>query len=272
MYGYDHPGDPIGPEPSNNTPDQRAAWYQAFTALGPAGAPDVRALPDGRLWLLRGTYTTETAWAPPHTGKHLRLARIGATDAALAAIRADAEAGAARKSGDHARAARQDKLAASHRALHDHYQQREQVLAQGMADRQEWEQATAGTRHLAIAADAELRRRHPGQAIEPLLSAEPAPSDDTGLQFTSDEKTAETDAWARDLAAQRQAFRDELARRQMLKVPGTDPDRAGIGEAWAPWKTSGRDAILQPPKPQITPSAKILQLVAERDTEPEAAS
>ena len=51
MYGYDHPGDPIGPEPSHQAPDQRAAWHQAFAALGPAGQPDVRAMPDGRLWL-----------------------------------------------------------------------------------------------------------------------------------------------------------------------------------------------------------------------------
>jgi AAA domain/TrwC relaxase len=163
MYGYDHPEDPIGTEPSHNAPDQRAAWHQAFTALGPAGGPDVRAMADGRLWLLRGTYTAETAWAPPHTGKELRLARIGAADASLSAIRASAETDAARKTGDHARAARQDKLAASYRALRDHYQQREQILAQSMTDRRQWEQATAGTRHLAIAADAELRRR-PRQA------------------------------------------------------------------------------------------------------------
>ena len=46
MYGYGHPGDPIGPEPSQQAPDQRAAWYQAFLALGPAAGPDVRAMPD----------------------------------------------------------------------------------------------------------------------------------------------------------------------------------------------------------------------------------
>ena len=38
MYGYDHPDDPIGPEPTRDTPDQRAAWHEAFLALGPAGA------------------------------------------------------------------------------------------------------------------------------------------------------------------------------------------------------------------------------------------
>lgn len=65
-----------------------------------------------------------------------------------------------------------------------------------MADRQEWDRATAYSRHLAIAADAGLRQRHPGEASA--------------------------------------AFRP-------------------------PWL----DAILQPRKPQITPSAQILQLAAE---------
>jgi hypothetical protein len=63
-YAYDHPDDPIGPEPSRESPDQRAAWYQAFATHGPAGGPGIRALPDGRLWLLRDTYAAETAWAP----------------------------------------------------------------------------------------------------------------------------------------------------------------------------------------------------------------
>jgi len=61
MYSYDHHDDPIGPEPSRDAPDQRAAWHRAFTALGPVGEPDVRAMPDGRLWLIRDTYAAETA-------------------------------------------------------------------------------------------------------------------------------------------------------------------------------------------------------------------
>ena len=54
-------------------------------------------------------------------------------------------------------------LAASYRALRDHYQQREHDLTQDMAARQEWEHATERSRRLAIAADTELRRRHPGR-------------------------------------------------------------------------------------------------------------
>jgi hypothetical protein len=59
---------------------------------------------DGRLWLLRDAYDAQTAWAPRHVGKELRLSRLGAFDAALAAIRTDAETQAARKTGDHDRA------------------------------------------------------------------------------------------------------------------------------------------------------------------------
>ena len=272
MYGYDHPDDPIGPEPSHQAPDQRAAWHQAFAALSPAGQPDVRAMPDGQLWLARDTYAAQTAWAPRHVGKELRLSRLGAFDAALAAIRADAETAAARKAGDHDRAARHEHLAASYRALRDHYQQQEQALAQAMAARQEWEHATAGSRRLAIAADAELRRRHPHQKIEPLRSAEPAAVSDTGRDHLSpgpDEKLTEMAARIRDLAVQRQAFRAEMDEHPGLIVPGEDPVWGEFGDAFPGCRASGPNAILQPPRPEIIPSARILQLAAEHDTEPD---
>ena len=271
MYGYDHPGDPIGPEPSHQAPDQRAAWHQAFAALGLAGGPEVRAMPDGRLWLLRDSYAAQTAWAPRHVGKELRLARLGAFDAALGVIRADAEADAARKTGDHDRAARHEHLAASYRALRDHYQQQEQGLAQAMADRQEWEQATAGSRRLAIAADTELRRRHPHRKIEPLRSAEPAPASGAERQhpdLTPQQSSGETTRKS-GLTVQRQAFRAAMNEHRQ-PVPGEDPTQANPGEASPAARTPWRDAILQPPKPQITPSAEILQVAAEHDIEHEA--
>ena len=58
--------------------------------------------------------------------------------------------------------------------------------------------------------------------------------------------------------------------RQRLMTPGEDPDWADLGETFPPGGRRSRDAILQPPKPEITPSARILQLAAEHDTEPEA--
>ena len=92
LSGYDHPADPIGPEPAAAAPDLRAAWHEALAALGPADGPDVRGMPDGLLLHLRDTYPIETAWAPPWVGDELRQVRAAARDARLAALRAAAEA------------------------------------------------------------------------------------------------------------------------------------------------------------------------------------
>ncbi len=52
-------------------------------------------------------------------------------------------------------------------------------------------------------------------------------------------------------------------------APGDDPVWGDPGEAFPAWQASGRDAILQPRKPEIIPSARILQLAAKHDTEPD---
>ena len=265
MYGYHHPDDPLGPEPAPTTPDQRAVWHQAFAALSPAGDTDVRAMPDGRLWLIRDAYAAQTAWAPRHVGKELRLARLGTFDAALNAIRAAAEADTARKTGDLDRAARHETLAASYRALRDLYQQREHTVAQATVDRQDWEKATAASRRLAIAADAELRRRHPGRKIGPLRSAEPAPASDT----ERDVQLPETATRIRDLAVQHHPFHEKTGPRQRRMTPREDPGWAALGDTLPTWWAPRLDGILRPPKPEITPSPKFLQL-AEHDIEPEA--
>jgi len=66
--------------------------------------------------------------------------------------------------------------------MRDRYQKQEHTFAEAMTDRAEWERATGHTRHLAIAADAELRRRHPEHHIGPLRSAERAPVSDADRQ------------------------------------------------------------------------------------------
>jgi hypothetical protein len=273
MYGHHHPTDPVGPEPTHDSPDQRAAWHEAFLALGPADGPDVRGMPDGRLWLIRDTYTAETQWAPRHVGKELRLVRLGAANAELDAIRARAEADSARKADDLERAGRHQAWAASYRAMRDRYHAQEQIFAQTMADRTEWEHATEHTRHLAVAADAELRRRHPNERVEPLRSAEPAPADEADreeLTLAPDENISEMTAWVSGLAAQRQAFREKIEERQALKVPAEDPDFEDLGHAFPAWNPPGKDAILQPPKPEIQPAAKILDLAREPEADREA--
>ncbi len=179
LSGHRDPADPIGPEPAAAAPDIRAAWHEALAALGPADGPDVRGMPDGTLLHLRDTYPIETAWAPQYVGDELRQVRAAAREARLAGLRASAEAAAAGKRSDHDMAARQQELAASYHALHEAYRQREIVFAMVMADRADWDAATRAQRHLAVAADAELRRRHPDQHYPPLRSAEPEPATDT---------------------------------------------------------------------------------------------
>jgi len=56
-----------------------------------------------------------------------------------------------------------------------------------------------------------------------------------------------------------------------LTIPSQDPDYGDLGQAFPAWPRPGHDAILQPPKPEIRPSPRILQRAADRDAEFEAA-
>ena len=274
LSGYDHPADPIGPEPAAAAPDVRAIWHQALAALGPADGPDVRGMPDGRLLHLRDTYPIETAWAPQYVGDELRQVRAAAWDARLAGLRAAAQARAAEQRGDRSHVVAQHKLAAGYQALERAYRQRETVFAQAMADRADWDTATRAQRQLAVAADAELRRRHPGQYFPPLRSAEPEPA--TGAQrddlaLSPDQSPSETGQWIKDLAAGHRTFAGKLADRQSQAVPSEDPDYADLGPAFPAWPSPRREPILQPPMPEIPPSPRILERAMDRDADWEAA-
>jgi hypothetical protein len=269
LSGYSDPADPIGPEPLVGAPDARAAWHEALAALGSVDGPDVRGMPDGRLLHLRDTYPVETAWAPRYVGDKLRQVRAAAWDARLAGLRA----AAADRRGDHDQAADQRKLAFGYRALEQAYRQREAVFAQTMADRADWETATRAQRQLAVAADAEIRRRHPGQHFAPLRSAESEPT--TGalrdeLILTRD-RSPGIDQWIKDLAAGHRTFAGKLADRQSQMIPSEDPDYGSLGPAFPAWNRPRREPILQPPKPEIPPSPRILERMMDRDADWEAA-
>ena len=133
-----------------------------------------------------------------------------------------------------------------------------------MSNRHDWEQATAGALRLAIAADAELRRRHPYQKIEPLRSAEPAPVGDA-------EREQGRLAPGQEISRlQQELLRVTLQNRQALKVPNEDPGWSGLDTLFSARRPLGQAVILQPPKPSIVPSTRILQRSAEHDVEPEA--
>ena len=143
-----------------------------------------------------------------------------------------------------------------------------------MADRADWDKATRAQRQLAVAAAAELRRRHPGQYFAPLRSAEPEPATGTQraeLTLTPDQPPGETGQWIKDLAAGHRTFGGKLADRQSQTVPSDDPDYADLGPAFPARPSPPREPILQPPKPEIPPSPRILERAMHRDTDWEAA-
>ena len=267
LFGYDDDRQPIGPEPIADHPDKRALWHEAWRALGPADGTDLRDRADGSLWLIRDQYQAETAWAPKHVGRELGYVRASAEDARLRVIRSQAEAEVARKAGDDELAARHEQQAERSRAQESAYRMQESILAGLMDDRRAWEAATEPQRRLAVAADAELRRRNPEMRIEPLRSAEP--------DEVTDEQRAELDvlpeeqheyqppAWVRELAEARKAFSEKIAERQSLMEPHEDPDYEDIGPAFPSWQHDDRDAVLQPPKPPIPPSERLAEREAE---------
>ena len=95
--GYADEIDAIGPAPERGSPEQRASWHAAYTALRmPDEDREVAATTDGELWARRAAYARETRWAPPYVADELRDAHLAEdtyrADAVLAWHRADAAA------------------------------------------------------------------------------------------------------------------------------------------------------------------------------------
>ena len=100
----------------------------------------------------------------------------------------------------------------------------------------------------------------------------PPPSEQRAeLTLTAGEEIPQLGQWIADLAAQHRAFAGKLAERQSLRIPAEDPDYEDLGPAFPAWAGPDRDAILQPPKPQIQPSPRILERAADRNPDREAA-
>jgi hypothetical protein len=57
-----------------------------------------------------------------------------------------------------------------------------------------------------------------------------------------------------------------------MTIPSEDPVYGDLGQAFPSWTGRGKDAILQPPKPEIRPSARVLERAGDRDRYIEAAN
>jgi conjugative relaxase-like TrwC/TraI family protein len=196
-HGYTHDSDPIGPAPASGSPEQRASWQTAYAALRlPGHDQETAAATDGQLWARRAAYTRETAWAPPYVASELRDAHLAEDTYRADAIRAWYQADAARTRADDD-AARQE--AEQLTALAQDVGRYRQDLTEIADARRQWHAATEASRHDALMADAELRRRHPDAEIAPVHPPEEAAMKHSPLQAVS---TAGTARQARPAPAQ----------------------------------------------------------------------
>ena len=170
MWGYTHPTEPIGPRPGQHSPEARTSWQAAAEALGQQPG-DLTAHSDGQLWAWRSAFAREMEWAPPYKGEELAMVRGEIRRAQIDADRARRDVQAADT--DEAR-----QRLSQRAGMYARWEQMTRDVAARLAEAQAgydaWEQATGPTRDRAVAADAELRRRHPDARIEP-LRAQPQP-------------------------------------------------------------------------------------------------
>jgi hypothetical protein len=73
------------------------------------------------------------------------------------------------------------------------------------------------------------------------------------------------------LAAAQRTFAERLANLQGLTIPSQDPGYGDLGQAFPPRPGRARDAILQPPKPEIRPAPQVLERTPNSDVDWEAA-
>jgi hypothetical protein len=299
MWGYDNPGDPIGPEPAKTSPEARAHWHEALAALGRVDGMDLLGVRDEVLEVRRGLYERETAWAPEHVGEQLRLARMTVTDAREREVRAEHEERAAQT--DQARGQHAENRAIWAAMKAKAY---EELSAYEKADlaRKEWARVTEATRRTALAADLELQRRHPERVREQLRSAEPestlvraqctaepeAQQELPGMPQADREPEALTSRQedermraalgltpetVRDrapghvqrVAENARATEEMLAALRTMPEPGEAEDDLSPGEAWAVMAGRRRDAVLQPAEMPVAaaPQLEAAQYEAE---------
>jgi hypothetical protein len=312
LYGYDSQSDAIGPAPAQTSPEAWADWHAAFAALERIGGIDLRAVSDSQLRLRRASYQRELAWAPPHVADELRLARLQARTGWENAIRADH---AARTATDPATTARQHELGRLWHAMHAKAKAITTTLASAQETRRQWAALTEPTRTMALAADLELRRRHPDVKLTPLRSAEPAPTRSSpgtapwvtqaftvsppvtqpraGTISSIDmQQNATGSPGARrppelaeldinpsvasrlaEIAKQARLAQQQIDSLAALPQFADAEQSVCTGPAWDVQARRERDAIIQPPKPEIVPSRSVLQRAhartAEFDAEPE---
>lgn len=267
MYDYDFDADAIGPEPGRTSPEARADWHTALTALGRRDGIDLRGCTDGQLLLHRAAYQQETSWAPPYVADDLRLARL---QARIAWENHTIEQHEQRAATDDQAACSHQELAAAWQAMHATAIKAVQALTQADQTRRQWEALTAPARQMAQAADQELRRRHPDQPPSPLRSAErdlPELPDGMAQPVPGVLDSPAWDAVLERIARTSEQVSRTQARIDTLRAVMTccgNPNTPDLGTASPSLASQDRRAIIHPARPAIVPARDILRRTGPR--------
>jgi hypothetical protein len=262
MYGYSSPGDAIGPEPGRTSPEARADWHTALAALGWSEGTDLRGCSDSQLRLRRHAYKQEAAWAPPYVAEDLRLARLQARTAWQNLIREQHEIRAAADPGT---AARHEQLAAAWRDMQATASRVAGALAQADETRRQWQQLTEPTRQVALAADQELRRRHPQQAARQEASeVVPEPAGDRVRDLSGETPWDDVAARVASVSEEARVAQEKLDELRDTRIPSEDSEAPFAAPAWTLFPSRDRGAIVQAAQPEIPPASEILRRAKAR--------
>jgi hypothetical protein len=207
-------------------------------------------------------------WAPPYVAEDLRLARLQLRTAHENIIREERDCHAA---ADPEAAARHEQLSVAWRDMHRTASTIVDTLAEAQETRRQWVILTEPTHQAAVAADHELRRRHPGHAPEQ------SSGDADGTRRAVGDAIRRVDDGAGavpgtlgeepwDGISQRLECISENARTAQAKLdelrsmrrPGEGADAADLGSAWTMFPR--RDgAIVQPARSRILPASEVLR-------------
>jgi hypothetical protein len=307
MFGWDHPGEAIGPEPGPAFPEARSEWHTAFAAMARIHGIDVRHLTDGQLLARRRAYEAETSWAPKHVAEELRAARKQEQLSRVEATRHTYETAAAARQNSTKQAALHEHAAQSWTALSRRATLIREKLAEAHNTRCQWEAMTEPTRRLARAADIELKRRGALGPDDELRSAEPCgfkypdrgqsaetwvqPRLDGSIELPRDSETEprtpagreqcalevlgltpgydqpELPIQVTEIAEYNRKRQDEIDERRTMRIPAQEHEEMDLGEAWNILAERRRDAVIQPPKPPIPAAEAVIERAAEREAE-----
>ena len=118
-FGWSHEGQAIGPQPATTSPEARAEWANALSAMAKVDGVDVRGLSDGLLLARRSAWERETSWAPASIADELRVIRLTELQARTEAARCAEDAAAAKRAGKEAWARLHESRAADREAVQE---------------------------------------------------------------------------------------------------------------------------------------------------------